>query len=394
LSAGQKQQNKMTIGSKMKSLHYLLFSFCVVIVGREPVFSQTSHYHHKANTGNSAAILIPASIKPMICGNFICEGDEIGVFSPAGLCVGSGVWTGSSITITIWGDDDKTTEVDGIRQGEQMQFRVWRRSTKTEYHAQNAYLLGTNLYAANSLYIIRSLTIPPQVFVKVKVFLQGAYKDDNMTTTLNKMDCIPLNSSRAYSESIYGYSAKSVHFIPRPTVVDWILLELRTSPSASTKVETQVAFLLKNGSIVDIDGSSDVAFYDAVAGNYYIVIRHRNHLAVMTRGAISLSITSPLYNFTTAQTQAYGEAPMKDLNGSGVFAMYGGDVNRNGVVRCNGIDNDRTALYSTIGGSIVFGYLDEDVNMNGVARNSGWQNDRTAIYEFIGGSVVSTKVPD
>ena len=77
--------------------------------------------------------------------------------------------------------------------------------------------------------------------------------------------------------------------------------------------------MLSDGSVVDLDGSSQVKFNGIVPGNYYIVIRHRNHLPIMSANPVNLSFTnSLLYDFSTAQTQAYGTQPMKDFGG-GVF---------------------------------------------------------------------------
>ena len=49
----------------------------------------------------------------------------------------------------------------------------------------------------------------------------------------------------------------------------------------------------------------------------------------MSLNAVALSGSSALYNFTTAQTQAYGTNPMKALSGGG-FGMIAGDASRDG----------------------------------------------------------------
>jgi len=81
---------------------------------------------------------------------------------------------------------------------------------------------------------------------------------------------------------------------------------------------------------VDIDGTSPVSFF-IKAGDYYIVIRHRNHLSIMSANPISLSESSDLYDFTIAQSMAYGTNPMKELE-AGVFGMLAGDGNSDGGV--------------------------------------------------------------
>jgi hypothetical protein len=151
-----------------------------------------------------------------------------------------------------------------------------------------------------------------------------------MTTTLNTNNLIPLNSNTAYSTTTYGYTASIVGSIPA-NIVDWVLIELRTGTGSGTKVATRAAFLKKDGTIVDIDGTSPVSFTSVSAGNYYIVIRHRNHLAIMSLNPVALNWSSSLYNFTTAQTQAYGTNPMKSLAGGG-FGLYAGDANADGFI--------------------------------------------------------------
>ena len=338
--------------------------------------ARMSHFSFTENTGNNATIGIQTSIHPLINGVAIAIGDEIGVFSPGGLCVGAAVWTGSNIPITIWGDDDQTTVVDGMVGGEQLKFRMWQKSKNTEYSAQVTYTQGTSVYAANGIYQLGSLNATSKVLVKVKVFLQGPYSSGAMTTTLNTSGYIPL--TQPYNVAPWNYSGgEIVSAIPNSNVVDWILVELRTGTASSSKVETRAAFLLKDGSVVDIDGSSDVAFNVATAGSYYIVVRHRNHLAVMSAAAQSLP-NAPAYDFTTAQTQAYGTNPMAALTG-GVFGLPAADANINGGVGADDITTVRNAVGLAI-------YVVTDVNMNGGVG----ADDITATRNNIG---FATQVP-
>ena len=147
----------------MRSKLCLMFSVCTFLLAGNSVFSQTTHFLYTANTGNNATIGIPTSINPTIGGVAIAVGDEIGVFTPAGLCVGAAVWTGSNIAITVWGDNNQTTAVDGIKAGEQMQFRMWRKSTNTEYPAQVTFTQGTSNYTANGIYQLGSLIVISQL---------------------------------------------------------------------------------------------------------------------------------------------------------------------------------------------------------------------------------------
>jgi hypothetical protein len=175
-------------------------------------------------------------------------------------------------------------------------------------------------------------------------------------------------------------------------VVDWILVQLRSN--TTTTIATRAALLKSDGSVVDLDGASPVGFAGVPEGNYYIVVRHRNHLAIMSAVTWALSGSSSLYDFTTSQNAAYSSdyglyPPMKNLGGS-KFGMYAGDVNGDGTVYYLGPGNDRGALLAGIGGSVngmASGYISQDINLDGSAYYLGPSNDRGIILVAIGGTV-------
>ena len=184
------------------------------------------------------------------------------------------------------------------------------------------------------------------VNVDLKAFLQGPYATGAMTTSLATSGIVPL--TQPYSAAPWSYSGtETVTSIPSG-VVDWVLVELRTGTAAATKVATRAAFVKSTGAIVDLDGTSAVGFPGLAAGSYYVVIRHRNHLAVMSAGAVALSTASPLYDFTTGLGKYYG-GDAKEV-ATGVFGLWAGDVNGNGTVKYNGGSNDRLPILTRIGG--------------------------------------------
>ena len=170
-----------------------------------------------------------------------------------------------------------------------------------------------------------------QSYANLKVFLQGSYTGGAMTTSLNSAGMIPVHHPFNDTLDIWNYTGSERFYNLPADVVDWVLVELRTGTAANTTVGKRAALLKSDGSIVDIDGSSQLEFKGVVPGNYYIVVRHRNHLAIMSANPVTLSFTnSSLYDFSTAQTQAYGTEPMADLGGN-VFGMYAGDANQDGI---------------------------------------------------------------
>ena len=157
-------------------------------------------------------------------------------------------------------------------------------------------------------------------------------------------------------------------------VIDWVLVELRSGTGAATRASARAALLLRNGDVVDTDGSSPLAFPGITPGAYYVVLRHRNHLGVMSASAVSLSdsIATGVYShdFTTSASQAYGSGSLV-LLASGLFGLISGDATADGEVNAL----DRNATWNERNST---GYLAGDVTLDGeinaLDRNYTWNN--------------------
>jgi hypothetical protein len=145
-----------------------------------------------------------------------------------------------------------------------------------------------------------------------------------------------------------------------------------TSPFAANSKTSQPAWLLADGTIRHFtDTTKSYVEFDTTAGSWYVVIRHRNHLAIMTATAQALSSSTPVtaYDFTTAQTQAYGTNPMKPLNGR--YCLFAGDADGLGSIDAL----DRTATWNNRN---LTGYLLSDADLSGdvsaLDRTITWNN--------------------
>lgn len=199
-----------------------------------------------------------------------------------------------------------------------------------------------------------------QSYVNAKVYLQGSYAGSGtMTTSLNSAGMIPFHHPYNDTLGIWNYTGSERVYSMPANIVDWVLVELRTGTAANTTVGRRAALLKSDGSIVDLDGISQVKFKGIVPGNYYIIIRHRNHLPIMSATPVSLSFTnSLLYDFSSGQTQAYGTEPMADLGGN-VFGMYAGDANTSAIITAA----DVTPIIANLN---LANYNNADVNMSGI----------------------------
>ncbi len=191
---------------------------------------------------------------------------------------------------------------------------------------------------------------------EVKAILQGAF---SASTQLMRTDIHPLlPTSQPYTVSPWGHmGTERVGSVP-DSVVDWVLLELRSDTVSTSTVARRAGLMMSNGRIAGTTGNSAVSFDLLSAGSYYIVLHHRNHLAVMSSNRVSLSTSSPQYDFTASQASAYGTSPMIEVS-AGVFGLAAGDVNRSGIITAA----DANQVYGVLN-SVSYSY--QDVNMSGI----------------------------
>lgn len=181
------------------------------------------------------------------------------------------------------------------------------------------------------------------------------------------------------------------HFLPQGNnvPVDWVHLQLRSSQDPAVLIATRNAILLDNGHVVDVDGISSVIFHDVAPGPYYVAIKHRNHLGAMTAEPMVVNFYGSFVDFTSPNTQLYGQNAMQHVNG--MRMLWAGDLNGDGELKYVGQGNDRDPILQAIGGNVptnsVAGYKLEDINLDGFVRYVGNDNDRDPILQNIGGSV-------
>ena len=174
-------------------------------------------------------------------------------------------------------------------------------------------------------------------------------------------------------------------------IVDWALVELRSSVSPSTIVATRAALFQRDGDVVGLDGTGSVVL-NAAAGNYHVALRHRNHLGVMTASTLALSTSPAMIDFRNIGTNTYGSQAQKQIGS--MMVMFAGNVFRDGSVsqiKYTGTNNDRDQVLTIIGGMVptntITGYYREDVDLSGVVKYTGAPNDRDPILVNIGGTV-------
>lgn len=185
------------------------------------------------------------------------------------------------------------------------------------------------------------------------LFLEGAYDTATgmMRTSLNQD--IPL--SQPFNVSPWNYDGtESVTSIPSADIVDWVLVELRDTTDASlatpgTRISRQAAFLLNDGSVVGLDGSSLLQFDVPVANSLYAVVWQRNHLGIISANALTGISEVYLYDFTDGENKAFGGSLGQKQLETGIWGMFAGDGNSNGVIEPDDIITGWNASAGTKG---------------------------------------------
>jgi hypothetical protein len=218
-----------------------------------------------------------------------------------------------------------------------------------------------------------NITVVQGLTINLKAMLQGPFGTTEMNPALNNSGLLPLN--QPFNTSPWNYSGiESVSTIPNSNVVDWVLVELRDAPSASsataaTRIARQAAFILKNGSIVGMDGMSYLQFNNLINQQLFVVIWHRNHLSVLSANALTSSAGTYSYDFTTPAGKAFGVNSQNQLT-TNIWGMISGDSNGSGLV---GTD-DLNPFWNTNAGKSGFSTLDLnlDTQLNNVDKDSYW----------------------
>jgi hypothetical protein len=201
--------------------------------------------------------------------------------------------------------------------------------------------------------------------LQISVLLEGPYNgSDAMYTGLNTSNLIPL--SQPYNNPPWNYGGTEEVITIPPDVVDWVLVELRDADKPENATPATIlsgwpkAFFLKSdGSLVDLNGNPSNMGVQNYTNNLFIVIRHRNHLDVMSSAPLLVSGNTYSYDFTDAVTKAYGGSAGYKQIGDDVYGMVAGDIDADGAIFASDFNS----------WAINFGltkiYLPADLDMDG-----------------------------
>ncbi len=234
------------------------------------------------------------------------------------------------------------------------------------------------------------------VVVAPKVFLQGATLNPNtgeenlMRDDLRVANLIP-TAITFHSDDI-TYDPTVFNTTGDNAIVDWVGVELRSPTNVLQIVDSQPALLQRDGDIVALDGVSYLRFIIA-PDNYYVVIKHRNHLGVMTANTMALSSVVTTIDFTDANNQiSYGSNAQTTFGmPSGILGMWAGNANNDAIIQSLGINSDNPSILTEVvtnSGNffgfptyVINGYNNKDLNMDGQTQALGTNSETPLILQ-------------
>ena len=334
---------------------------------------------------------------------------------------------GSNLSVTAtWNSSDELTGFNRTKAG--ISNYITSPSPNVGWdmlNSQTALATGTGPYtytrtgiSSLGAFAIGTRPVLSPLLVTPKIFLQGNYVSGTglMTDALRTLNLIPTtepySGATGFTHSGSGGGETTTSAIVGSTataganaIVDWVFVQLYNS--AGTLVNSRSALLLRDGDIVETDGISPLNMAGNAAGNYYISVRHRNHLGVKSNALFALAkTTASPYDFTNSLNNAFlgsvtTNAAMATV-GTNIFGMWAGNANDDIAVKMSGLtvaNNDYLKLLNTLGSStaiISSVYSKQDLNMDGKVNMAGLtpaNNDYLKLLNSLGSNTKTVTQP-
>lgn len=237
------------------------------------------------------------------------------------------------------------------------------------------------------------------VSVQLKAFLEGPYKTadglmlDALTTRTPAFSSL-IPTTEPFTNlglTLTGFTHRGgggnetttqavLQVTGNEAIVDWVFIELRAKTNPTTVLYTRSALIQRDGDIVDMDGASPVIFPTATNDNYYIALKHRNHLGFRPLSSMPLSATPITLDFTNNSLTFYGSRPALKQLSTRIYGLYAGDANHNSLI--NSVD--KNSFWRLQNGTKGYLHADFDLNglVNAVDKNAFWLINNSVLQQL------------
>ncbi len=214
---------------------------------------------------------------------------------------------------------------------------------------------------------------------------EGLMRDD-----LREKGLIPL--AQPYSDRMTAFkyrnkettTAEILALTGKDAPMDWVLVELRSATNPRGRAMAKAALLQRDGDVADpLNNEAKLLIPNVEAGNYYVSLRHRNHLGVMTKDPIALSPTLTATDFTLTSFAVNGDNARLEVGE--VALLWAGEANNNNSLIASGPGNDTNVVLGNVlmhhsntkvnSNFRLEGYYRSDLNLDGTTLYTGPGND-------------------
>ena len=227
-------------------------------------------------------------------------------------------------------------------------------------------------------YTINDTNCNSDVEIALNIWLEGAYdaSTGSMKTPLLEKNLLPLSQPFSTSPYFYNGAEMLTNSAAFPTnTVDWLLVELRDANDNTQIVAQKAALLLADGNVVNTDGTTLSLENVASNQNYFIVVRHRNHLDIMSNNAVSLA-SNTTFDMSLPNNVMGSTAQLQVLS-NGKYAMIAGDFDGSGQINFTDINlyfNEAAAINQYLISDCSFDATVSVGDMNFMLKNIGKQS--------------------
>jgi hypothetical protein len=188
----------------------------ILINKSSTVMNLPLHYNNVINTGNNMTLGIPESL----LGNILNLGDEIGVFSPKGKLVGSGVYESGNFAVTIWGNDNLNTgKEEGMITGEKFTLKCWNNTDESEKELIiTDWISGSEYYEENEISVAGEIKLLLNNELTCSVYPNPFCNSVTITFSINHPDNVNISvinsNGKIASEIVNKYFDNGTYKIP------------------------------------------------------------------------------------------------------------------------------------------------------------------------------------
>ena len=200
------------------------------------------------------------------------------------------------------------------------------------------------------------------------VILEGAYDATSglMNDQLRELNLIPLTDP--YTGRMTTTDAV-LQVTGNDAIVDWVLLELHDKDIPGKVMASYPALLRRDGFIISNDGINPPRIAVQEETDYYLVVKHRNHLPVKSGTVVSLA------NEVTGQAFEQGNASLQKEMNDGTHAAFAGDITTDNTI--DGLDK---VIWEPLNGTFNqyhAGDTNLDGDINGADKGVWFSNNGT-----------------